>query len=292
MTYEPLNPEILTRSLKTTRLGKPITCYDQVASTNVIALEMAHSGCPEGAVVVADSQTHGKGRLGRSWDSPTGKNLYLSLVLRPELDPTEAAKLTLLAAVSVAETIHPLLNFAPRIKWPNDVLLHGRKTAGILCELVTERKNARFVIVGLGVNLNYPRDAMPPQIRDIATSVMEESGREVDRALFTRALIENLEKHYLGLRACGFTAVARSWNQYARIEGQWMRAQVNGGSIIGKAVGLDENGFLVLESTKGTTETVIAGDVALLDASPRTTGATTLGMNQEKGAQIPDKACC
>lgn len=268
MGYEPLNPEILTNSLTTACLGKQITHHEQVASTNVVAHEMARSGYPEGAVVIAESQTAGKGRMGRFWDSPTRKNLYLSIILRPHLSPTEAAKLTLVTAVSVAEAIDPLLTFAPQIKWPNDILLRTRKVSGILCELVTEQEQVSFVIVGVGINLNYSREDMPPEIRDIATSVMEESGREVDRAFFTQSLLENLEKKYLELQSNGFHAVAERWNQYARIEGQWMRAQVGGKSIIGRARGLDENGFLVLESTRGTTETVVAGDVSLLAGSP------------------------
>ena len=268
MGYQPLNPETLASSLQTVSFGKQLTHREEVSSTNVVAHELARGGCPEGTVVIAESQSAGKGRLGRSWESPVGKNLYLSLVLRPVTTPTEAAKLTLLAAVSVAETLHSELTFPPRIKWPNDILLRGRKTSGILCELVTEGERVTFVIVGVGVNLNYARAEMPQEIRGIATSVMEEAGRVVNRSAFTQRLIQSLETQYLSWQKNGFNDVARLWNQYARIEGQWMRAQVGGNNLVGKACGLDEHGFLVLESTKGITERVVAGDIFLLSGPP------------------------
>jgi BirA family biotin operon repressor/biotin-[acetyl-CoA-carboxylase] ligase len=265
MAYERLELEVLEKSLQTSRFGRHIAYYEETSSTNVLAGAIARAGCPEGQVVIAETQTSGKGRLGRSWDSPAGKNLYLSMILRPNMKPTEAAQLTLLAAVAVADTLREFVNIGPRIKWPNDVLLSGRKACGILCELATDQDRVDFVIVGIGVNLNYARHQMPPAIRDIATSVLEESGQEVDREYFTKTLIENLESRYLGIRDGGFKAVARSWNEYARIEGQWMVARVVGErEFLGKALGLDENGFLLLESAAGVVTTISSGEVSLL----------------------------
>lgn len=269
MAYDRLEPEVLEKSLETRLLGRHVTYYQEASSTNALASAMARAGCPEGEVVIAESQTGGRGRLGRPWDSPAGKNLYLSMVLRPSMNPAEAARLTLLAAVAVADTLREYVEVGPRIKWPNDVLLKGLKASGILCELGTEQNKVSFVTVGIGVNLNYPRRQMPSEIQGIATSVLEETGQEVDRVRFAKALIENLESHYVELWERGFEAIARSWNEYARIEGQWMRARVAGkGDILGKARGLDENGFLLLEDARGIIETILAGDVSLLGARP------------------------
>lgn len=272
MAARKLEPETLQRSLQTRHLGRHIVYYEQASSTNALAHALARAGCAEGEVVIAESQTGGRGRLGRSWDSPAGKNLYLSLVLRPDMSPPEAAQLTLLAAVAVADTVHAFVPQGLRIKWPNDVLLNGRKVSGILSELATEQDRVDFVVMGIGVNLNYRRHAMPPEIREIATSVLEESGREVDRRAFTKTLLENLEQHYLEVCAHGFEAVAECWNEYARIEGQWMQAKIAGqGDVIGRARGLDRNGFLLLEDTEGILRTVLSGDVSLL-AGPQKRG--------------------
>lgn len=157
-----------------------------------------------------------------------------------------------------------------RIKWPNDVLLNGRKVSGILSELATEQDRVDFIVMGIGVNLNYRRHAMPPEIREIATSVLEESGREVDRGTFTRILLENLEQRYVEVCTHGFEAVAERWNEYARVEGQWMQAKIVGQrDVIGRARGLDPNGFLLLEDAEGMVKTVLSGDVSLLAAPPK-----------------------
>lgn len=270
MAATKLEPATLRRSLQTRHLGRQITYYEQASSTNALAHALARAGCAEGEVVIAESQTGGRGRLGRSWDSPAGKNLYLSLVLRPDMSPGEAAQLTLLAAVAVADTLRGLVPQGLRIKWPNDVLLNGRKVSGILSELATEQDRVDFVVMGIGVNLNYRRHAMPAEIRKIATSVLEESGREVDRKAFTKTLLENVEQRYLQVCASGFEAVAQQWNEYAQIEGQWMRAKVIGqGDVIGRARGLDPNGFLLLEDAEGILKTVLSGDVSLLGAPPK-----------------------
>ena len=265
MSAQALTAARVRQGLGTKRLGGRIDVYPELESTNRTARALAEAGEPEGAVVIAEAQTRGQGRMGRQWLSPAGLNLYVSFVLRPRLDPAESAKTTLLAAVAVADTLKDHVPCAPRIKWPNDVLLRGRKVAGILSELACEPGRTLFVIVGIGVNLNFPRDLMPPDIRERATSVMEEAGAPVDRAALTRSLVRNLENRYIELEERGFAPIARRWNEHARMDGQWVRAHTPEEELVGRVRELDRNGFLVLERRDGRTERVVSGDVFLLE---------------------------
>ncbi len=265
---EGLTADGIQEGLETKRLGRRVHVYPELASTNRTAHALAEAGEPEGTVVIADTQTRGQGRLGRQWVSPANLNLYISFILRPRLEPEESAKITLLAAVAVADTLKGRVPCAPRIKWPNDVLLRGRKAAGILSELACEPGRTLFVIVGIGLNLNFPRALMSPDIRERATSVMEEAGAPVDRLRVTRSLVRNLENRYIELEERGFASIARSWNAYARMEGRWVRARTADEELVGRVRKLDGNGFLVLECGDGRTERVVSGDVFLMEGAP------------------------
>ena len=266
MSGEGLSAEGILRGLGTQRLGRRIEVHPELVSTNRTAHALAEAGEPEGAIVIAEAQTGGQGRLGRHWVSPARLNLYISFVLRPALDPAETAKITLLAAVAVADTVKDHEPCEPTIKWPNDVLLRGRKVAGILSELACERDRTLFVIVGIGVNLNFPRTLMAPDIRDRATSLLEETGAPVDRVEVTRSLVRNLENRYTEFEKQGFEPIATSWNGYARIEGRWVRARTGEEEeLVGKVRELDGNGFLVLECGDGRTERVVSGDISLME---------------------------
>ncbi|MDE0355134.1 MAG: biotin--[acetyl-CoA-carboxylase] ligase [Deltaproteobacteria bacterium] len=254
----------IRRGLGTRRLGGRIDVHPELESTNRTARALAEAGEPEGAVVIAEAQTRGQGRLGRHWVSPAHLNLYVSFILRPRLDPAESAKTTLLAAVAVADTLKEQAPCVPRIKWPNDVLLRGRKVAGILSELACEPGRTLFVIVGIGVNLNFPRALMSADIRDRATSVMEELGSAVDRVRFTQSLVRHLENRYIELEERGFAPIADRWNEHARMDGQWVRARMPEEELVGRVRELDGDGFLVLECRDGRTERVVSGDVFLM----------------------------
>lgn len=268
----------LLRGLGTRRLGRRIDVYPELVSTNRTAHALAQAGEPEGAVVIAEAQTRGQGRMGRHWVSPPGCNLYVSFVLRPRLVPAESVKITLLTAVALADTLEEHVPCAPRIKWPNDILLRGRKVAGVLSELACESERTLFVIVGIGVNLNYPRAVMPPAIRERATSVMEEAGAAVDRVLVTRSLVRRLEARYVEFEEHGLAPIARRWNDYARVEGHRARAHTPDGECTGRVRGLDENGFLVLDCGGGRIERVVSGDVVLLDGAEGKTPGPSPGV--------------
>ena len=265
----------IRRGLATRRLGRRIEVYPELASTNRTARAMAEAGEPEGAVVIAEAQTRGQGRLGRTWVSPPNLNLYISFILRPQLAPEESVKITLLTAVALAETLKDRARVALRIKWPNDILLGGRKVAGVLSELACEPGRTLFVIVGIGVNLNFPRALMPAEIRERATSLMEEGGAPVDRTEVTRSLVRHLENRYIEFEEHGFTSIARCWNDHARMEGRPVVARTPDGERAGRVRGLDDNGFLVLDCDGGRTERVVSGDVFLMDGPEAMGGPET-----------------
>ena len=262
-----LTAAAVLRGLGTRRLGRRVDVYPELASTNRTAHALAEAGEPEGAVVIAEAQSRGQGRMGRRWVSPPGLNLYISFILRPRLAPAESAKITLLTAVALADTLKEHVPRAPRIKWPNDILLGGLKAAGVLSELACESERTLFVIVGIGVNLNYPRALMPAEIREHATSVMEEAGAAVDRVCVTRSLVRRLENRYIEFEEHGFAPIARCWNDYARMEGCQVLVRTPDGERAGWVRELDGSGFLVLDCGGGRTERVVSGDVVLLDGA-------------------------
>ena len=176
-TPDKLLPSEIQHGLRTQYLGKKIIYEDTVPSTMDVAFRLGMEGAVEGTLVCAEGQTKGKGRLGRQWSSPKGKGIYMSVILRPSLPPTEVAQLTLLAAVAVCEAIRRVSGVAARIKWPNDILVENRKLAGILTELSAETDRVRFVVIGIGINVNTSLSVLPPQ----ATSLKEEAQKKISR---------------------------------------------------------------------------------------------------------------
>lgn len=259
------SPDLLTPSeikavLKTERMGKVIHYVQTIPSTNTEAYQLALRGAEEGEVVIAESQQKGRGRLGRHWVSPPFVNLYLSLVLRPSIPPDRASLVTLMAAVATAEAIQASSGLQPAIKWPNDILLNEHKVAGLLNEIHSEADRVHFVILGVGVNLNSDRTMFPEEIRDSATSLKLELGRPVSRRAFVASLLMSLEKWYTLFRNEGGNPVLEAWKEWARIEGKSMRIVSFGETVVGKAVGIDSEGKLILKTESGERR-IIAGDV-------------------------------
>ena len=197
----------LRATLQTKILGSPVHYFPTIDSTNSYATRLAREGTAEGAIVIADAQSGGKGRLGRSWVSPPGVNLYLSVILRPAVSANVAPQLNLLAAVAVADAIREVCQITPAIKWPNDVLLAGKKVCGILAEMQTEAGELRAVILGIGVNINAPLSAFPEELHDKASSLLLVSGRAIERSGFTASLLTHLEKYYVLWLEQGFVAL-------------------------------------------------------------------------------------
>jgi BirA family transcriptional regulator, biotin operon repressor / biotin---[acetyl-CoA-carboxylase] ligase len=257
----PLQLHQIQDGLVTNRLGKIIHYFSAIDSTNLYARRLAEQGAQEGEVVIAESQTQGRGRLGRPWVSPPYVNLYFSVILRPQLPPSHAPQITLMAAVALADAVAGFIPVAPAIKWPNDILAGGKKLAGILAESACHSDRVDFVILGVGVNINYPVDWMPDLIRQQATSVIILAGEGVSREIFVRRLIQDLDRCYGELEETGFDAIAQRWEARFGLRGKKVRVEMADRILIGTAKGIDPDGALVLEDGQGERQRVVAGDV-------------------------------
>lgn len=256
-----LIPSEVKPSLETDWMGKTVHYFNRLDSTNAKAYELAMRGAGEGEVVIAESQAKGRGRLGRNWFSPPYLNLYLSVILRPDIPPHQAPLITLMAAVATAEAIEKCSGLRPSIKWPNDILLKGRKAAGLLNEIRSETDRVHFVILGIGVNLNVDERMFPKEIRVIATSLKEEMGRKVSRKVFLASLLQALEKWYNIFLKEGGPVILKAWRNRARIKGRQVKITSFGEAILGTAIDVDPEGALILETKHGERKRVVAGDV-------------------------------
>ncbi len=262
----PLDPGHMRSQLQIQRIGKKIHYLSEIDSTNIYARRRAEEGGQEGEIVIAEAQTQGRGRLGRRWVSPPHLNLYMSVILRPKLPPNQAPQITLMSAVALAETVQSFVPFAPEIKWPNDIKIGGRKLAGVLTESSCETDRVHFVILGIGVNVNFPWELMPESIRQSATSLMVLAQKPVDRADFACRLILNLDQCYGELEDQGFSPIARRWEKFFQLRGKKVRVDMAGQSAFGTAMGLDREGALILEGDGGAFKKIIAGDVIPIDS--------------------------
>jgi BirA family biotin operon repressor/biotin-[acetyl-CoA-carboxylase] ligase len=261
-----LYPEELRRGLRTHWLAHEILYYDEVDSTNRIALEVAQAGAAHGTTVVAEGQTAGRGRLGRSFFSPPHANLYTSVVLRPDAATDTAPAWILASAVAVADAIAETVgdDSAVEIKWPNDVLLGGLKTSGILMELGAEATRVAYLVLGIGVNLNVDRARFPGEFRHLATSLASHTGRAVDRIAFTQLLFEHLERDLDACAARGLAGVLPRFESRFRMPGR--RAAVralDGTESQGLVRGIANDGALLLVDEDGVEHRVVAGDVTV-----------------------------
>jgi BirA family biotin operon repressor/biotin-[acetyl-CoA-carboxylase] ligase len=247
--------------LATRRLGKSLHYFSEIDSTNAYARRFAEQGAGEGAVIIAEAQTRGRGRSNRSWVSPPFVNLYFSVILRPQLPPVHAPQLTLMAAVALTDTIAEFLPSPPIIKWPNDILVGGKKLAGVLTESSCDSERIEFVILGIGVNLNYPVASMPEVIRERATSIVSLTEKNVSREAFMRRLIQDLDRCYGELEEVGFNSLATRWEAVFGLRGKKVRVEMAEQIMIGTARGIDKDGALILEDERGERQRIVAGDV-------------------------------
>jgi BirA family biotin operon repressor/biotin-[acetyl-CoA-carboxylase] ligase len=257
----PLRIHQIQDGLTTHRLGKKIHYFKELDSTNSHARRMAEQRAQEGEVVIAESQTHGRGRLGRRWVSPPYVNLYLSVILRPTLPPIDAPQITLMAAVALADALAAFIPVLPAIKWPNDILAGGKKVAGVLTESACHGERIDFVILGIGVNINYPVESMPDAIQKRATSMISFTGTNVSRESVVRRLIQDLDRCYGELEEMGFQTVAPRWAARFELRGKKVRVEMTDRIIIGTARGIDRDGALLVEDGRGEVQRVVAGDV-------------------------------
>lgn len=255
--------EELQAELDTSVVGKKVLCFEELDSTNVMACELAEKGEPEGTVVIADRQNAGKGRLGRRWESPAGVNLYASILLRPEIPPWNAPQLTFVSAAATAETIVHMYDLPARVKWPNDVLIGGRKVSGLLNEMSGESERLNYVVLGIGVNVNMESGQFPDELRNPATSLTIEKGTSVSRFDLTCSLLQRIDSLYSLYLTQGFDPVRQRWEACCDLVGQVVEVDQQGRVERGCVNGVDADGALLLETSAGELR-VMAGDVRLL----------------------------
>jgi BirA family biotin operon repressor/biotin-[acetyl-CoA-carboxylase] ligase len=262
----PLAIDRIKKRLEAKRLGGKFHYFVELESTNVHARMLAEQGAAQGEFVIAEAQTHGQGRLGRRWESPPSVNLYFSVILRPRLLPVHAPQITLMAAVALAETIAPLIEQTPVIKWPNDILVNGKKLAGVLSEAACNLERIDHVILGIGLNLNYRAVSMPAELRRRATSVADLTGNDIDRESVMVRLIQNLDRCYGELEEYGFETLRPRWDKFFGLRGRRVRIENHEQVVTGRALGIDRNGALVIEDEFGELQNIYAGDVIPLES--------------------------
>jgi BirA family biotin operon repressor/biotin-[acetyl-CoA-carboxylase] ligase len=255
-----LTPDLLRKRLKGNQFGKRVLHFFKTDSTNRVAMELGYAAEPEGTVVLAESQTDGRGRSGRSWHSERGTGLYFTVLLRPRLSPAQAPLLTMLAGISAQAAVQAQTGLVPELKWPNDLLLNGKKLGGILTEMHAEPNLVRFVIVGIGLNVN--QEKFPAELSSIATSIRMESGRLTYRLELLARLLAQFESDYNRFlqEGPGFV-VDRFQSVTSFAQGRRVRVDTGTETYLGTTEGLSPEGLLLVSRDNGPLVTVIAGDV-------------------------------
>lgn len=263
-TDRPLAIDALRRARAATRFGGTIHYFESVDSTNTVAHRLAAEGATEGTIVIAETQTRGRGRLARSWVSPPFRNLYLSAIMRPPIATPSAPLLGLVAGLATAEAVS---HWTPQaaIKWPNDVLIARRKVAGILAEMEADPQHVRFVIAGIGVNLNSSEEDFPTELRDKAVALSAVVGTPIDRVAFTIRLLSRLEERYDQFVRDGFAAIRPLWERLSCLTGRQVQIDSGGQRYAGVVTGLADDGSLQLRDAAGEDIRAVVGDVTVVD---------------------------
>lgn len=242
--------------------GREVEYHATIDSTNIRAKRLAEEGAVSGTLVVADRQDAGRGRRGRAWVSPSGKNVFMSLILRPDILPVSASMLTLVAALAVYDGIKKEAGLSTSIKWPNDIAVHGKKLCGILTEMSAELEGIHYVVVGIGINVNM--EAFPEEIRQTATSLFLETGGKVRRSRLIAAIMEAFERYYEEFISQGdLSGLISVYNKHMANAGKEVRVLDPAGEYTGKALGINKKGELLVEIQSGEVKHVISGEVSV-----------------------------
>jgi BirA family transcriptional regulator, biotin operon repressor / biotin---[acetyl-CoA-carboxylase] ligase len=261
------SPDVITAEeialgLKTKVLGREIVYRDQVDSTNALATELAFQGAPEGTLVVADQQMGGRGRRGRSWFSPPGKGVWMSLILRPSLSTAYASQLTLVAAIALSRALTALTGKQAGIKWPNDILFGDKKCCGILTEMHADHDRIHHIVLGIGINVNMEEQEFPEELRSIASSLRIVKGEPLVRSQVIQTVLAQLEPLYEQyVKAGGFSTLREEWKRESLTLGKKIRAVVPRGEIEGIAVDIDEAGALCVRTADGDIQRIYSAEI-------------------------------
>ncbi|MDQ0197534.1 biotin--[acetyl-CoA-carboxylase] ligase [Neobacillus ginsengisoli] len=262
-TPERITADEIRLGLKTKFMGKNIHYEESVDSTQKIAHRFAYEDVPEGTAIIAEEQISGRGRMDRKWHSPKFSGVWMSLILRPNIPLTKAPQLTLLTAVAVVQAIEEMTDLVPEIKWPNDILINGKKVTGILTELQAEADRIHSIIVGIGINVNQKPVDFPLELQEIASSLLIEKGAPVSRADLIRSIFTHFEKLYLLYLDEGFFPIKLLWESYAVSIGNHLKARTITHTIEGKALGITDEGVLKLEDENGVIHQIYSADIEL-----------------------------
>ncbi len=254
---------VISDMTRASLFGRSFRYYDEIESTNAEAKTLAGQGAPEGTVVIAESQSAGRGRLGRRWTSPAGKGLLFSVLLRPEIPLSDAHLLTLVAATATADAIEQQTGLVTSIKWPNDIFVADRKVGGILLELSGEQDEIDWLVVGIGINVNTEYVELPVALRRSAISLKMASGAPVDRSELLARILLALETRYLETARAGFSAALSAFRARDYLRTKTVSVQTREGPIVGEATGIDDRGALLVELPHRHVRRFHAGDVTL-----------------------------
>jgi BirA family biotin operon repressor/biotin-[acetyl-CoA-carboxylase] ligase len=255
--------DLMARLPEVRVIGRDIRVFKETASTNDTIEKLARDGVGEGVVVFAESQSRGRGRLGRSWSSPPGKGLWFSVLLRPSLRPLETTRLTVAAATAIRRAIRTSTGLETDIKWPNDLLIKGRKVAGILTELSAETDRVRYVVLGVGIDVNQTASDFTGELSKVAGSLRLAGGQRVDRAALAAEVLRELDRDYFRVCNGQFQAVAEEWESGCSTLGRTVRIRIGGRQVVGRAESLDPDGALLVRTEHGHLECITGGDLTL-----------------------------
>ena len=263
------SPDVLSLSelepfLHTSFIGRNIIYLDSTASTNTYAKKAAEEPFKEGTVIIAEEQTAGRGRLGRHWVSTKGKGIWMSIMLKPDIQPAEAPKLTIAAAYAVAKVLQGCCNLDARIKWPNDIVAGGKKLCGILTEMSAEADEIKYVIIGIGINANLEIDDFGSEVSSIATSISIESGRAVSRKALVASILYEFEEVYkVFVKDGSIKPFLDGYKSKSAVLGKEIRVIGKKEEIIGLAVDISEEGHLVVRLADGSLREIMSGEVSV-----------------------------
>jgi BirA family transcriptional regulator, biotin operon repressor / biotin---[acetyl-CoA-carboxylase] ligase len=263
-TPDALHADDLYSRLGPTRvIGREIKVFRETTSTNDVAARLARGRAAEGTVVFAEAQTKGRGRMGRTWLSPAGKGLWFTVLLRPDIPPQRATQLTVAAANALARAITLQTGIVPEIKWPNDILIRGKKLCGILTEMSAEMDYLKEVLLGIGMDVNLEAADFPVQLRKIATSLQIETGHPVNRAELAVVILRELDHDYELVKNGRFEEIAHQWLERCSTLGRQVAIRVGNRVIRGRAESIDDDGALLVRGAHDHLERIVGGDVTI-----------------------------
>ncbi|WP_077326646.1 biotin--[acetyl-CoA-carboxylase] ligase [Virgibacillus siamensis] len=258
---DKVSENTLQWGLHTSWIGKSIIHRESTSTTQEIAHQAARDGAANGAVVIADEQTKGKGRMNRQWHSSKGTGIWMSLILRPDIPPNLAPQLTLLTATVLADVFASYVNVQPKIKWPNDLLIHDKKTAGILTEMQAEQDQIQYVVIGIGINVNQETDEIPDDIKHKATSLAIESGQNSNIKDLIQQILMTFERAYDTYMTNGFQTVKQKWEHYGYRIGERLLIKTLRDEWYAKFIGIGEDGALLIQGNNNRIEQIYSAEI-------------------------------